>query len=443
MLRGPMHGRISQPVLLLDISRLIWRARRRAPTGIDRVELAYAQHFIASGGNRTAYGVLHLFGFLFALSPAGARRFIEELSARWESSTAPERRAGLLGIAKIYVRLATSGWLVGLWLRRKLRTHGGPPIFLVVSHHHLARDYTIARIRRRLGAKTACLIHDLIPLEHPEYFPPGWEKRYRRLAANIGRLFDAVITNSESTARSVRACLQGTSDSPSTRPVIRSAALGVRAVPRSKINIPSSQHDLSCIADRSYFVVLGTIEPRKNHLLLMNLWSRLAVTMAEPPRLIVIGARGWENEQVLDMLERSRRLRGLVEERNGLSDTEVAPLLRRCQAMLLPSFAEGFGLPLAEALAAGVPAICSDIPVLREVGRDVPEYLDPLDLRAWLDAVLEYCDPDSLRRAAQLQRLAAWQPPRWADHFSVVDELLKSLEASKRDTLPVAAHEAL
>lgn len=442
MSRGTMHGRISQSVLLLDISRLIWRARRRAPTGIDRVELAYAKHFIAAGGNRTAYGVLHLFGFLFALSPAGARRFMEELAARWEGSAAPERRAGLLGFARMYVRLATSGWLVGPWLRRKLRTHAGPPIFLVVSHHHVARDYTIARIRRRLGAKTACLIHDLIPLEHPEYFPPGWERRYRRLAANIGS-FDAVITNSESTARSVRACLQGTSDSPSIRSVIRSAALGVPAVPRSKIVAPSSKHDLSRIADRSYFVVLGTIEPRKNHLLLMNLWSRLAVTTAEPPRLIVIGARGWENEQVIDMLERSRRLRGLVEERNGLSDAEVEALVRRCQALLLPSFAEGFGLPLAEALAAGVPAICSDIPVLREVGRDVPEYLDPLDLRTWLDAVLEYCDPDSVRRAAQLRRLAAWQPPRWADHFSVVDELLKSLEASKRDTLPVAAHEAL
>src|SRR6202022_1322602 len=113
---------------------------------------------------------------------------------------------------------------------------------------------------------------------------------------------------------------------------------------------------------------------------LLNLWGRLAATMALPPRLFVIGARGWENEQVVDLLERSHRLHGLVEERNHLNDEGVESLLSRARALLVPSFVEGYGLPLAEALASGVPVICSDIPVFREVGRDVPDYVDPLDL---------------------------------------------------------------
>jgi glycosyltransferase involved in cell wall biosynthesis len=183
--------------------------------------------------------------------------------------------------------------------------------------------------------------------------------------------------------------------------------------------------------------VLGTIEPRKNHLLLLNLWTRLASTVPAPPRLLVIGARGWENEQVVDMLERSRRLRGLVEEHNGLSDAKVGALLHGARALLLPSFAEGFGLPVAEALGSGVPVICSDIPAFREVGRDVPEYLDPLDLRAWSDAVLDYTNPESGRRAAQLRRLQEWRVPRWADHFSTVEQLLGELDARTRP--PVSA----
>ena len=424
-----MHQPGPKSVLLLDISRLIWRARRRGPTGIDRVELAYARHFLAAERERPAYAVLHLFGFLFAVSQEAGRRFIEQLDARWQGSGAASQQASII---RIYLQLLCSVWFFGFALRRELRRHPGSPIFLVVSHHHLARGHTIDRIRRSLKARTACFIHDLIPIEYPEYFQPGWEQRYRRLSANVSRLFDTIIANSESTARSVRRH----SESQGARAAIRVAPPGVEA-------FPQPQNFTIANLDHPYFAVLGTIEPRKNHLLLLNLWSRLASTLSAPPRLFVIGARGWENEQVLDMLERSRRLRGVVEEYNALTDAEVGTVLARARALLLPSFAEGYGLPLAEALASGIPALCTDIPVIREVGREVPEYLDPLDLRAWSDAILEYSRDDSPQRAAQMRRLSQWRAPRWNDHFSVVEQLLGDLDTGRRDAVVTAAYQPL
>jgi glycosyltransferase involved in cell wall biosynthesis len=179
------------------------------------------------------------------------------------------------------------------------------------------------------------------------------------------------------------------------------------------------------VPTRPYFVALGTIEPRKNHLLLLNLWRQLAGSMGPAvPRLVVIGRRGWENENVLDMLERCAAIDGLVREESGLPDHEVARLLRGARALLFPSFAEGFGLPLAEALALGVPAVASDLPALREVGGEVPDYLDPLDGAAWRAAVVEYARPDSAVRRAQIARMAGWQAPSWEDHFAAVDGLL-------------------
>ncbi len=424
-----MHGPVAKSVLLLDISRLIWRARRRGPTGIDRVELAYARHFLAAERERPAYAVLHLFGFLFAVSREVGQRFVEQLAAHWQGSAATSRQPSII---KIYLQLLCGVWFFGLGLRRELHRHPGSPIFLVVSHHHLARSHTINRIRRSLKARTACFVHDLIPIEYPEYFQPGWEQRYRRLSGNVNRMFDAVIANSESTARSLRLH----AETQGGHAAIRVAPPGVHAFPQPQGSSVANR-------DHPYFAVLGTIEPRKNHLLLLNLRSRLASTVSTPPRLLVIGARGWENEQVLDMLERSRRLRGLVEEHNSLSDAEVGSVLARARALLLPSFAEGYGLPLAEALASGIPALCSDIPVFREVGQDVPEYLDPLDLRAWSDAVLEYSRPDSQKRAAQLRRLSHWRAPRWTDHFSVVERVLGDLDTGRFETIPSELYQPL
>lgn len=422
-----MHPPAARPVLLLDLSRLVWRAHRGGPTGIDRVELIYARHFLARPEARPAYGVVHVLGFIFGLGGGTAGRFIADLERRWAGEITLTRWGRFRSILRIYGHLLAGNWLVGPALRRALRSSHGTPIFLVVSHHHLARDYTIQRLRNRFGLRTVCLIHDLLPLEYPEYFKPGWERRYRRLSENVGRLFDGVIAVSDATATSLRTYLRTRQSFIPPDVAIRTAVLGARAFPQTRSAPPSAK-------ERSYFVMLGTIEPRKNHLLLLNLWARLGAGLTQPPKLIIIGNRGWENEQVIDMLERSTRLKDLVEEHKGLSDAEVGGWLHGARALLLPSLAEGFGLPLAEALTSGVPVICSDIPVFRELGEEVPEYLDPHDLGAWTEAVLDYSRPDSNRRAAQLERLAHWRVPSWANHFAVVERLLSDIAAS---VLPV------
>jgi hypothetical protein len=81
----------------------------------------------------------------------------------------------------------------------------------------------------------------------------------------------------------------------------------------------------------------------------------------------------------------------------------------------------------------------SAIPALREVGRDVPEYLDPLDFKAWEDAVLDYCRPDSQRRAAQMRRLEQWHAPRWVDHFKTVEQLFTELDVNDQPARVAAA----
>ena len=193
-------------------------------------------------------------------------------------------------------------------------------------------------------------------------------------------------------------------------------------------DIPAPATPTAVPAD-SYFICVGTIEPRKNHLLLLNLWRAMAGKLPRDavPRLIIVGRRGWENEQVIDMLERCTALQGHVEELNGCSDQRLQELLRGARALLLPSFAEGYGMPVAESLSVGTPVICSDLPALREAGGDVPDFLDPLDGPAWSAHILDHFRAGPLH-SAQKQRLAQWRPPSWEDHIAIVCEAIRELQ---------------
>ena len=251
-------------------------------------------------------------------------------------------------------------------------------------------------------------------MEFPEYARPGQDLRHRRRIETTAALADAVIVGSAAT----RDALQPYLDRGGQRPSVLVSPFG--------IDLPVLAADGPPLPDAPYFVCVGTIEPRKNHLLLLHLWRRLAEEGGAPaPRLVLIGHRGWETGNAVEMLDRCPALRGLVVERNQAADTEMARLLKGARALLLPSFAEGFGFPMVEALALGVPVLCSDLAALRENGGEVPEYLDPLDARAWRDAILDYSPDASPRRQAQLA------PPRRLEGDRVAGPFCRGRRAAR------------
>ena len=333
---------------------------------------------------------------------------------------APSGRAanGVLGLAR---RLSAGMMLPQPRPRARAGKHPGRPTYLLVSHHHLHRPDSIEAAKQRFGAAFVCFIHDLIPIEFPEWGRPHEAAKHVRRMETAARLADTLVVNSEATRDALLPFLHRAGrDVP-----LLVAPLGVHAQPTATRPAP-----IRAPMGEPYFVYIGTIEPRKNHLLLFNVWRRLAETMGErTPKLLLVGQRGWENEMVLDVLERSDALRPHIREFNALPDAEVADLVAGARALLLPSFAEGYGLPVAEALAAGTPVLCSDLPALREVGGAAAEYLDPLDGLGWLEAIRDYADPDSTRRAQQTDRVATWVPPGWPAHVDAVLRLIDGLPA--------------
>jgi len=176
------------------------------------------------------------------------------------------------------------------------------------------------------------------------------------------------------------------------------------------------------------FIILGTIEGRKNHMMLLDVWQQLVARHGRAaPRLVIIGQRGWACDDVLARLD-AGGFGDRVEETGALDDATTARRLAGARALLFPSFAEGYGLPLVEALDAGVPVIASDLPVFREIGQGVPDLLPPDDVAGWQAAIMAYAAPDSPARAAQMQRLAGFRAPDWPSHFAKVDAFLATLQ---------------
>ena len=296
-------------------------------------------------------------------------------------------------------------------LRSATRKQQGPKgrLYLNVGHTGL-NDPGFAAWVSDTDVRPLYFVHDLIPITHPEYCRSGERAKHVERMRTVLKTGIGVIGNSQVTLDELRAfgALEGLPSLPEVAAWLGTEPLTVSGTVARSV--------------RPIFIVLGTIEARKNHILLLQIWKRLVSRLGfQAPRLLIIGQRGWESEEVFALLDRGDNFGEAVVEMANCTDAELARNLAGARALLFPSLVEGYGLPLVEALRAGCPVIASNLPVFREIGGDVPDYLDPLDTDAWEQLILGYAEADSPARAAQLNRLSGFQPPTWDEHFSRVE----------------------
>ncbi len=430
-----MIGNATPPVVY-DVTRLVTRGLNTSPNGIDRVDFALARHFLSRGAvplSCTALGPR-------LAETRKALDAIDEIEAFWREDAdvgrdavypsvvaalkAPagarvakarlERKPGAERIARNW--RALRDW--ALHLGRPLRDIPKGAVYFNGTQFLLDRPWYVRWLGSRPDVKPVSFVYDLLPVDQPHFFRPIEATLHPRRNRNICRFAAGVVVSARDVEARFRsfAAENGRAEIP-----VCVARLPVSPVFETQVAAPPE------LADVDYFVVCGTIEPRKNHLLLLNVWRELA-SGGRAPKLVVVGKRGWLNENVVDMMTRCPALAANVVEAAGLSTPGLRRLLAGARALLMPSFGEGFGLPVAEALVAGVPVIASDLDVFREVGGDAPDYLHPLDGLGWLQAIRDYAEPNSPRRAAALARMAEAKIVNAPDaFFETIDRFLATL----------------
>ena len=121
------------------------------------------------------------------------------------------------------------------------------------------------------------------------------------------------------------------------------------------------------------------------------------------------------------MLRSNPRLARHVNVLTNCSDAEASRWIRSATAVLLPSKAEGYGLPLAEAMALGTPVIASDLACFREIGDNIPLLIPAGDDAAWATAITDFLRPGG-EADRQRARLSSHRPHSWKQHFQLVDD---------------------
>ena len=209
-------------------------------------------------------------------------------------------------------------------------------------------------------------------------------KRYynERIERAVSRA-DHILATSESTKRDLRELLAVPADKITVQlqgvaSAFRPMPLDELAVVRARLRLPAR-----------FFLFVGTFEPRKNIPTLLDAYRQLRTRVVNPPSLVLVGRLGWRFDERLLQRERD----GVIW-RTDVDDRDLPAVYGLATALVLPSFYEGFGLPVLEAMACGTAPVVSGNSSLPEIVGDVGALIDPSDAESIADALHRAVDAD-------------------------------------------------
>lgn len=253
-------------------------------------------------------------------------------------------------------------------------------------------------------SRQICTIHDIIPLDRPEWFSRNFSRWYRWLMPKLARRVSHIIAISEFTKQRVMERLNVSAERITVIPNGVDPAFSPR--PASEIALMRRLHG---IPTPYYLLSLGSMEPRKNTARLLAAWERIADRVADDVHLVIAGAKGSSlvfSDVSLDRIPPRVHFTGYVEQ------SWLPALCSGAMALVYPSLYEGFGLPPLEAMACGTPVVTSSTTSIPEVTGDAAVLVNPENVDAIADGMLRIIENENLQSKLSRAGLAR------AQHFS-------------------------
>lgn len=292
-------------------------------------------------------------------------------------------------------------------------------------------------VLKKQGIKIVTHVYDIIPITHPQYCHENTVMHFIEYLGATLQYADKLIVNTQATADQIAAVCERMGRK---MPAYAVAPLGcdfkkpdTTIIPTTHINEDGEEEvdeefkhlipdpDVSEIINAGkYILMVGTIEPRKNHAYVLD-----ALDKGMKINVVFAGRIGWNIDSLIKRIENHPLYNKRLFLINGANDAAINMLYENAYLLAFPTFNEGFGLPIIEAIQHGTLVVASDIPVLREVGKDYADYIDNTDCNALVKYV-DNCLSNPDEYAKKKAKLSTYVPYTWDNSEKLMYEAVVS-----------------
>lgn len=287
----------------------------------------------------------------------------------------------------------------------------------------MTRDKLYRELKKR-GVLIGSMIYDIIPVTHPHYVHEGTMYRFAPFLTGVLVYSDFIVCNTQATRVRLQE-LTARAGCPQ-RPIW---VMPLGATFRQVMNDISESEvspELAEATRKPYLLMVGTLEPRKNHSLLLDAFDR--GLHRDNINVIIAGRQGWHYDEVLRRIKEHPQYGKRIFYFNHVVDAEITWLYQHAFAMVFATFVEGFGLPLVEAMHYRCPVFCSDIPELHETAGDFVSYFDPFNAQTLIDLTREYLRHPAAY-AEKKARLKDYRALTWDEASEKLAGILRETES--------------
>ena len=293
-----------------------------------------------------------------------------------------------------------------------------------IWHTYLRRSSVYQELKKQ-GVRIATFVHDINPVMYPQYCHHNTTFFFMNYITAVLKHADIVLVSTKSTAKKID-MLTDRLELP--RKKIFVTWLGATFSAKSNQRDAVQKEALAAAKSGRYILCVGTIEPRKNHKLLLDAYDKKLSDMGI--NLILAGKIGWNIKELKERIETHPKYKRGLYHLEGLNDASIDYLYKNAYAVAFPSFEEGFGLPVIEAMQRGCVTITSDIPVLREIGGEYCDYFDINSPDGLIALIEKYINEPEIYNAKKV-KLKSYVPITWDQVSDKMENALLSLKNDK------------